>query len=192
MGILQVHTWYIYTQGPECAGLTEKCPRLTQRIYQNDLQPMKVAVDGLMNAELPEFVDPKIPNSSYLWLVDPKIPGKRSTILQRWSCAQDSVNRLQQTMIRAHSNDVSGDRRYTRLPIEIESTKLTKENFIQYSTTFTNGTTGLFIAFYNSHKRKKNNKITPSPKSVPTYDSRLKTHDLRLMTKTVNSTQHRT
>ena len=27
MGILKVHTWYIYTQGPECAGLTEKGPR---------------------------------------------------------------------------------------------------------------------------------------------------------------------
>ena len=128
---------------------------MTQRINQNDLQSVRVVIGGLEDTEMPKFVDPKIPNSSYLWLVDPKIPGKRSTILRRWSCAQDTVNRLQQTMIRAHSNDVSGDRRYTRLPIEFESTKLTKENFIQFSTTFYKWETRPIYRRFTTHMKKQ-------------------------------------
>ena len=58
-------------------------PIMTQRINQTKLQSMKCSNRWVEDTKMPKFVDPKIPNSSYLKHVDSALYRvQRSTILR--------------------------------------------------------------------------------------------------------------
>ena len=80
---------------------------------------MKVAIGGLMNTELPKFVDPKISNSSYLWHVDrARYREERSSILRaliKRTWFLESTSAIVESSALDYPKEEIGD--YTQLPI---------------------------------------------------------------------------
>ena len=92
---------------------------VTQRIKQNNLQSVKVVVDGLKDTEMPKFYDPKIPNSSYPELVDrARYQVQRSSILQaliKRTWFRESASTIVESSALDYPKEEIGD--YTQLPI---------------------------------------------------------------------------
>ena len=80
---------------------------------------MKVVIDGLEDIEMPKFVDPKIPNSSYPELVDrARYRVQRSSILQaliKRTWFRESASTIVESSALDYPKEEIGD--YTQLPI---------------------------------------------------------------------------